>query len=368
MKHHSYMQRALYLAQKAKGQTSPNPLVGSVIVKAGEIVGEGYHRKAGEPHAEILALNEAGEKANGATLYCNLEPCRHYGRTPPCCQAIINSKIKEVVIAVQDPNPLTVGEGIELLKGHGIAVTVGILEEEARRVNEVFFKYITTSTPFVVMKIATSLDGKIATYTGDSRWISSETSRTYVHQWRSELDAVMVGVNSVIKDDPLLTTRLVIGRNPKRIVVDSHLRIPTDSKVLTTLDEAPTIVATTTQVSPRKISSLESLGAEVLVVPEIDGLVSMKHLMQELGKKEITSVLLEGGSSLIASALHEGVVDKAYFFLAPKLIGGKKAPGAIGGQGVQLVSEAVALSDLCFENIDSDILISGYIKKCSPVS
>lgn len=362
------MQRALYLAQKAKGLTSPNPLVGAVIVKDGEIVGEGYHTKAGEPHAEIVALQEAGEKARGATLYCNLEPCRHYGRTPPCGRAIINAGIKEVVIAVKDPNPLTAGEGVELLKGHDIPVLIGVLEEEAKRINEVFFKFITTRVPFVVMKVATSLDGKIATYTGDSKWISSETSRTYVHQWRSEMDAVMIGVNTILKDDPLLTTRLVKGRNPKRIVVDSLLRIPTDSKVLTTLDEAPTIVVTTTNVSLRKISSLESLGAEVLVVPEKGGLVSMKHMMEELGKKEITSLLLEGGSSLIASALAEEVVDKAYFFLAPKLIGGKKAPGPIGGQGVQLVSEAINLYDICFEAIDSDILVSGYIKKCSPAS
>ncbi|MBI4596685.1 MAG: bifunctional diaminohydroxyphosphoribosylaminopyrimidine deaminase/5-amino-6-(5-phosphoribosylamino)uracil reductase RibD [Candidatus Tectomicrobia bacterium] len=365
MDHQDYIQRTLYLAQKARGQTSPNPLVGAVVVKDGLIVGEGYHRKAGEPHAEILALEQAGEKAEGATLYCNLEPCTHYGRTPPCYRAIIDARIKEVVVAVEDPNPLVSGKGIENLREHDISVISGILEEEARRVNEVFFKYISTKMPFVIMKIATSLDGKMATYTGDSKWISNEASRSLVHQWRSEVDAVVVGVNTIIKDDPLLTSRLVAGRNPKRVIVDSRLRIPTDSKVLTTLDEAPTILATTSQASSRKVSSLESLGVEVLVLPEREGLVSMMDLMGELGKKEITSLLLEGGASLIAAALDEGVVDKVYFFLAPKLIGGKEAPGPIGGQGVELVSEAILLCDVCFENIDSDILVSGYIKKCS---
>lgn len=360
-----FMRRALELAALARGKTSPNPLVGAVVVKDGVIVGEGYHRKAGTPHAEVIALREAGLRAKGADLYVSLEPCCHYGRTPPCTKAIIEAGIKRVVVACEDPNPLVAGKGIEILRQAGITVDVGVLREEARRLNEVFFKYITTGRPFVTLKAAMSLDGKIATFTGDSKWITGEQARQYAHQMRAEHDAVMVGIGTVLADDPLLTVRLPgEDRRPLRVIVDSRLRIPLESRIVLTAKEFPTVVAAVRHEGNQgKKKSLEERGVEVWELPADRGRVDLKALLSELGKREVTSVLLEGGATLNASALEAGVVDKFVFFIAPKIIGGSRAPGPVGGNGAKKVEDAWLVSDLEFSRIGEDLMITCYPRR-----
>jgi len=360
-----FMRRALELAALGRGKTSPNPLVGAVVVKDGVIVGEGYHKKAGTPHAEVIALQEAGARAKGADLYVNLEPCCHYGRTPPCTKAIIEAGVKRVVVACEDPNPLVAGKGIEILRQAGIAVEVGVLEEEARRLNEVFFKFITTRRPFVTLKVAMSLDGKIATFTGDSKWITGEQARRYAHQMRAEHDAVMVGIGTVLADDPLLTVRLPgESKQPWRVIVDSRLRIPLESRIALTSDKFPTIVATVQhQGSRERKKLLEERGIEVWELPADHGRVDLDALLEELGRKEITSVLLEGGAMLNASALEAGVVDKFVIFVAPKIIGGSRAPGPIGGPGVERIEDAWLVSDLEFSRVGEDLMITCYPRK-----
>lgn len=358
-----HMRRALALAARARGRTSPNPLVGAVIVQGDEVVGEGYHQAAGKAHAEVHAINHAGTAARGGTLYVTLEPCSHYGQTPPCTEAIIRSGIARVFAAHVDPNPRVGGKGIEELEKAGIRVHVGLCEAEARCLNEIFLKYIRTNRPFVILKSAMSLDGKIATVTGESQWISSEASRLRGHEIRDTVDAILVGVNTVINDDPSLTTRLPgqEGKDPVRIIVDSECRTPLKARVLNPVGDGYAIVATTKRASEERIARLKMAGAKVLVVEEEENRVCLSSLMQVLGCQRISSMLIEGGSEINASALKAGIVDKVMFFIAPKIIGGTDAPSPIGGEGIQRLAEAHELRDLSVKSIDEDILVEGYL-------
>jgi diaminohydroxyphosphoribosylaminopyrimidine deaminase / 5-amino-6-(5-phosphoribosylamino)uracil reductase len=363
-----FMQEALALAAQARGRTSPNPMVGSVVVKDGRVVGQGYHAKAGAPHGEVVALEDAGMQAKGATLYITLEPCCHYGpskRTPPCTKAIIAAGIRRVVAAMRDPNPLVSGKGLEELRQAGIEVKLPVLETEAAALNEVFITYITTKRPFVLLKVAASLDGKIATVTGESRWITNERSRLLVHQLRDQVDGVMVGINTVLRDDPLLTTRLPCGggRDPMRIIVDTRLRMPCEARVLTASRTACTLIATTPEAPREKRLQLEAAGAQVLVIEGEGPGVPLRPLMEQLGSMQVTSILLEGGGELHSSALHAGIVDKVWYFLAPKLIGGRAAPPAIGGEGFARLEEAVTLERMQVRQLGDDLLIEGYVRR-----
>lgn len=371
-----FMRLALDLAEEARGRTSPNPMVGAVIVRDERIVGRGYHREAGTPHAEIHAIADAGSRAKGATIYINLEPCSHYGRTGPCTQAIIEAGLSRVVMAMIDPDPRVSGRGKAALEAHGIQVQTGILESEARKLNEAYIKYVTTGRPFVILKTAMSLDGKIATASGRSRWITSEDSRRVVHQIRDEVDAILVGIGTVIRDDPSLTTRLPNGRGRDaiRIILDSRARIPLESKVLNLNSSARTIVAVSNpQASQEKVAQLKQRAGghggpplQVLMVPEQDGRVDLQALMERLGRMEIMSVLLEGGAEVNASALRAGIVDKVMVFIAPKLIGGSGSPGPIGGAGIDDLSEAVQLTDISVDRVGEDILVTGTPRGMQP--
>ncbi|MEW6614925.1 MAG: bifunctional diaminohydroxyphosphoribosylaminopyrimidine deaminase/5-amino-6-(5-phosphoribosylamino)uracil reductase RibD [Thermodesulfobacteriota bacterium] len=365
MKEEEYMRLAIRLAKRARGKTSPNPLVGAVVVKRGEIAGKGFHQKAGEPHAEINALNDAGENAREGDLYINLEPCNHYGRTPPCTKTIINSGIKKVFVGIEDPNEVVAGRGLQCLKDNGIYVQTGILREECQRLNETYIKYITEKMPFVILKSAASLDGKIATRVGDSRWISNEKSRAFLHRLRDEADGILVGIGTIMADDPKLTTRLNgrKGKDPVRIVVDSKLRIKLRAKVLKPESEAGTIIATTELAPREKIKKLEELGVRVLVVGSKDNRVDLRELMYELGKLEITSLIIEGGAEVNASSLGSGIVDKVLFFYAPKIIGGADALGMVGGEGVEKLNDAINLKNVRVRRLGDDILVEGYVNK-----
>ncbi|MBU5483642.1 bifunctional diaminohydroxyphosphoribosylaminopyrimidine deaminase/5-amino-6-(5-phosphoribosylamino)uracil reductase RibD [Clostridium sp. MSJ-11] len=357
-----YMKRALELAKLGEGFVNPNPLVGAVIVREGKIIGEGYHEFFGGPHAEINAFNNATEDVKGAHMYVTLEPCSHYGKTPPCASSIIEKGISKVIIAMKDPNPVVSGRGIDLLKSKGIEVQVGVLEQESKTLNEVFIKYITTKLPYCILKTATTLDGKIATATGDSKWITGEKSREYVHQVRNKISGIMVGVETVIKDNPSLTTRLKDrkGRNPIRIIVDSKGRIPLESKLLK--EEGKTIIATTENISSDKCFKLEELGAEIIVTPLKNNRVDLKYLMKELGERRIDSILLEGGGTLNYSALKEGVVDKVMAFIAPKIIGGSSSKTSVEGDGIELMKDSIKLKNISLQRFDDDFLIEGYLR------
>lgn len=355
-----FMREALRIAKNAEGRTSPNPLVGCVIVKDGKIIAEGWHRQAGTPHAEVHALNMAGELARGATLYVTLEPCSHFGRTPPCANKIVDAGISRVVAAMSDPNPKVAGRGFEILKSAGIQVDVGILETEAHELNEVFIKWITSKLPFVTMKFACSLDGKIATSSGESQWISGIESRRFTHHLRDINDAILIGVGTVLADNPSLTTRLVEGKNPVRVIVDSKARTPLDSKVVTD-KTARTIIAVTTKAPQEKISALKACGVEVITAG--DELVDLKILMQALAEREITSVLVEGGGTIHFAMLKAGLVDKVLAFVAPKLIGGVNALTAVEGVGFEKLSDVVELKNFMASTIGEDILLSGYVKE-----
>ena len=362
--HIAFMQRALDLARRAKGRTSPNPLVGAVIVKDGKVIGEGYHQKAGSPHAEVHALNAAGEGAKGATLYATLEPCCHWGRTPPCTEALIRAGIAQVYVADIDPNPNVAGKGVQQLQDAGINVHVGVRRQEASDLNEVHRKYIQTGRPFVILKTAMSLDGKIATASGESQWITSEASRQRGHEVRDTVDAILVGRGTVARDNPSLTTRLQNGEGQDaiRIVLDSHGRTRPDARIFNPESEAGVIVAVTSEASSENVDALEKAGADVITVPDAHGQVCFKRLMEILGEREITSVLIEGGSQINASALTAGIVDKVMCFIAPKLIGGQNAPGPIGGEGIQSLTEAVNLRRIRVTPMpEHDILIEGYL-------
>lgn len=355
-----FMQEALRIARNAEGRTSPNPLVGAVVVREGKIVAEGWHRLAGTPHAEIHALNMAGELSRGATLYVTLEPCSHFGRTPPCAKAIVAAGIKRVVAAMTDPNPQVAGRGFEILRAAGIQVDVGILEDEARRLNEVFLKWVTRKLPFVTLKFACSLDGKIATVAGESQWISGIESRKFTHHLRDINDAILVGVGTVLADNPTLTTRLIVGKNPVRVIVDSNARTPLDAKVVTD-KSARTIIATTSNAPPEKISALKNCGVDIITAGDSER-VDLEILMRELANRELTSVLVEGGGTIHFSMLAAGLVDKIFAFVAPKIIGGVNALTAVEGAGFEKLSDAALLKNLSTERLGDDVLIEGYVE------
>lgn len=355
------MQKTLALAARGKGKTSPNPMVGAIIVKKGKIVAQGYHRKAGTPHAEIVALKKAGPLSKGATLFVNLEPCCHTDkRTPPCTKSIIESGIRKVVVAMIDPNPKVAGMGMRELRRAGIKTEVGIMRAEAKKLNEAFIKFITKKEPFVFLKIAQTIDGKIATAAGNSQWITGTKSREYVHRLRNDVDALLVGIGTVKKDNPSLDCRLKGGMNPFRIIVDSSLRIPLDAKLLNHKD-GRTIIATTEKVNPTKISRLKARGARVLVIDSKHNRVDLRKLIKELGRLDITSVMIEGGSTVNASALSSGIVDKVLFFIAPKIIGGTDSLPSIGGKSPALLKSAYGLKHLISTAIGDDLLIEGYL-------
>lgn len=360
-----YMKRALEIAERAAGFTNPNPLVGAVIVKNGKIIGEGCHEFYGSHHAEVNAFRNAAEDVKGATMYVTLEPCSHYGKTPPCADAIVEKGIKKVIICMEDPNPLVAGKGIEILQKNGIEVVTGVLEEEGKKLNEIFIKYITTKLPFCIMKTAMTLDGKIACFTGDSKWITGEASREYVHELRHRAAGIMVGIGTVLADDPMLTVRMEHrkGKDPIRIVVDSSARIPLEARVLNMESEAKTIIAATEKADKDKISLLNKKGIEVIITPAKNGRVDLNFLMKVLGEKNIDSILLEGGSDLNFSALEEGIVDKVIAFIAPKIIGGKEAKTPVGGQGKAWMSEAVNVINTKVHSFGNDVMIEGYVKK-----
>lgn len=355
-----YMQRAIELATLARGRTSPNPLVGAVIVKDGKIIGEGYHKKAGTPHAEIHALDAAGNEARGATLYVSLEPCCHQGRTPPCTEAIIKSGIKRVVIATLDPNPKVAGGGWQRLKEAGIDAEYGLLQEAAAELNEVFFKYIQSGLPYVALKTAMTLDGKIAAGSGDSRWITGPEARQYVHQLRNTYDAIMVGIGTVLADNPQLNTRLdeSQGRDPIRIIIDNQLDLPLNSIIARSSREQPSLVFCGNQIDEDKASELTRLGVEIIKTELENGLVPVQQVLTILAQREITSILVEGGAELNASLIEKGLVDKFYWFIAPKIIGGRKAKSPVGGSGCQFMREALELRIRDIKSLGRDILIT----------
>jgi len=366
-----WMRRALRLAEKGRGRTSPNPMVGAILLKGGRVVGEGYHAKAGEAHAEIVALQRAGEGARGAILYLNLEPCAHTGKTPPCAPRVVQAGVKRVVVGMEDPNPLVKGKGIGILKSAGIDVEVGILKKECQRLNEAFCKYILKKEPFVILKAAVTLDGKIATRNGDSKWISGETSRRFVHKLRDQVDGVLVGIGTVLKDDPLLTARVRGGRDPCRIVLDSGLKISEEARVIGNPPSKAIIVVT--ELAPRdRIERLEKRGVQILIVDSRDGRVNLRSCLSRLGEMGIMSLLVEGGSRINGSFLDEGLIDKLFLFLCPKLIGDHQAPGIFGGRGVSHLQEAIALKEIKTRKMGEDILLEGYLEQetesCSPES
>jgi len=353
--HKKYMELAIKLAEKGRGSTSPNPMVGCIVVKRGRIVGKGFHKKAGTEHAEVLALNDAGKKAINSTLYVNLEPCSHWGRTPPCTEKIVESGVREVIIGMEDPNPLV--EGFRELKFRGLKTKIGILEKEAKKLNEAYIKWMKTKRPFVTIKVAMSADGRIATKTGDSKYITSKDARAYVHQLRTEADAVMVGLNTVLRDNPELTPRLYKGKDPMKVVVDSSLKIPKNCNLMK--DPAKLIIATTAKAPKGEIKKLQQKGINIIIAKTNKGLVDLEDLMKQLGKHEITSIMIEGGSELNSSAIKEGVVDKILIFTAPKLIG--NGLGAIGNLGVDKINKAINLKNPVVKKIGNDILIEGYL-------
>ncbi|MEG0295871.1 MAG: bifunctional diaminohydroxyphosphoribosylaminopyrimidine deaminase/5-amino-6-(5-phosphoribosylamino)uracil reductase RibD [Clostridium sp.] len=356
-----YMRIANELAKKGIGRVNPNPKVGAVIVKDGRVIGQGYHEVYGQSHAEVNAFKSLSEDATGAIMYVTLEPCCHYGKTPPCVDRIIENKISKVVVSNLDPNPLVAGKGIERLKSAGIEVVTGVLEEECSKVNEIFMKYIINKIPFVLLKSGMSLDGKIATTSGESKWITSEESRYEVHKLRNEFSAIMVGVDTVIKDNPELTCRLEDGRNPIRIVVDSNLRIPIDSKLIND-NKAKTIVATTDKADKEKIKLLENNNVKVLIIKEKKNRVDLNELMIEIGKLKIDSILLEGGATLAFSALESKIVDKVQIYISPKIIGGEKSKTPVGGLGIESLIDAFKVEDMVCRNIGEDIVIEGNMK------
>ena len=360
--HKKYMRLALELAEKAKGRTSPNPLVGAVIVKNGEIVGQGHHLMAGTPHAEIHAIRDAGESATGAALYVTLEPCSHFGRTPPCCNAVIKAGITEVYVAMQDPNPLVAGRGIKQMKDAGITVHVGLMEEHTRRMNEIFIKYITERMPFVLLKTAMSLDGKIATRTGHARWVTGDAARSVVHELRNEYDAILVGINTVLSDNPALTCRLPEGgRDPIRIVLDSQARTPVDSQILIQESGASTYIVVTDKAPFERIKLLSAGKAKILrVSADKQGKVNLAELLDKLGQMEITGLLVEGGAEVAASFLEEGLIDKMLAFIAPKIVGGASSLSPVGGQGIDNMEQAIKLVRTGFGQIGEDFFIEGY--------
>uniref|UniRef100_UPI0034A0933C bifunctional diaminohydroxyphosphoribosylaminopyrimidine deaminase/5-amino-6-(5-phosphoribosylamino)uracil reductase RibD n=1 Tax=uncultured Allisonella sp. TaxID=339338 RepID=UPI0034A0933C len=357
-----YMARALQLALRGAGHTRPNPMVGAVLVKDGRIIGEGWHKQYGGPHAEVNAFASATEDPEGATLYVSLEPCSHYGKTPPCADLIIRKKVARVVAALEDPNPLVSGRGFRKLRANGIRVTVGVLAEEARHINDVFLTYVTRKRPFVLYKAAMSLDGKIACHTGESQWISSEKSREEVQRLRGILSGIMVGAGTVIADNPRLTCRMEEYENPARIIVDGKLRVPLESRIFH--EPGRNIILTTSEASLEKKKALENLGVELIEADsEEPGKVDLKSAMLALGIKGIDGILLEGGSTLAASALEAGIIDAVRFYIAQKIIGGREAPSPFAGTGAAHMNEVVPLTDAVYGTSGDDLWIQAYIQR-----
>ena len=362
-----YMARALRLAAKGRGLASPNPMVGAVIVQGSRVVGEGYHRRAGGPHAEVVALRSAGTRAHGATLYVNLEPCCHtHKRTPPCVPAIKSGGLRRVVISMRDPNPQVNGRGIRSLRNVGIDVVVGCLRNNAERLNETYCYRMRTGRPFVVLKAAMTLDGKIATAGGASQWITGQAARQHVHRVRSQMDAIMVGIETVLRDDPQLTARLPVQssnraglRQPMRVILDSRLRLPLTARVLGPARQASIVVATTAKAPRHRVERLRSLGVTVLVLPAQNGRVSLGACLARLGRMGINSLLIEGGSELNATALRSGLVNRVALYIAPRLLGGQDAKGAIGGRSPRNLAGAIPLTDIRIQRLGEDLFIEG---------
>jgi diaminohydroxyphosphoribosylaminopyrimidine deaminase / 5-amino-6-(5-phosphoribosylamino)uracil reductase len=361
-KDHYYMKMALDLAASAKGRTNPNPIVGAILVKDGVIVGSGLHRKAGEPHAEVHAFRMAGEHAEGATLYVTLEPCSHFGKTPPCANLVKESNVARVVVAMQDPNPQVAGRGIGLLREAGIEVEVGVLEEEARILNERFVHNMVSRTPFVISKVAMTLDGKIAAYNGHSKWITGEESRHNVHLLRNEVDAILVGIGTVLADDPMLTTRLATGgKSPIRVVLDSDLKTPLEAKIMDTT-EAKTLIVAKEGADQAKAKVLEEKGIEIIYVPKTNSGLDLAELLNKLYEKGVTDLLVEGGSEINGSFLRAGLINKYFIYVAPKILGGRDSLAPFTGDNVESMDEALNVTIHSVENFGEDILITAYPK------
>jgi diaminohydroxyphosphoribosylaminopyrimidine deaminase/5-amino-6-(5-phosphoribosylamino)uracil reductase len=359
----AFMERALELAERGRGFTSPNPMVGAVIVKDGKIIGEGYHQRYGAAHAEVAAMENATESVRGSTLYVTLEPCCHYGKTPPCTDALIRAGTAKVVMAMEDPNPLVSCKGKSALEGAGIEVETGLMAGAAERLNEWYVKYIKTKLPFFIAKTAMTLDGKIATRSGDSRWITGEKAREYVHWLRAGVDAVMVGSGTIRADDPLLTTRTASGngRNAARIIIDGDASISTGARVLKVQSTAPTIVVVKTSAPLERKKALEKAGAEILEVEPLINRVDLRRLAAILGSRKIANVMIEGGGGLLAAAFEAGIIDKVLVFVAPKIFGGKDAPSPVEGLGAAKVAEAFRIKNLSVRMMGEDALLEGYV-------
>lgn len=369
MPEEKYMRRAIELAKKGSGHVNPNPLVGAVIVRDGEIIGEGYHECYGQLHAERNAIANAKKRGNsleGSTIYVTLEPCCHYGKTPPCTEAIIEEKIARVVVGSDDPNPLVSGKGFQMLREKGIEVIPHFLKEECDAMNHVFFHYIRTGTPYVAMKYAMTMDGKIACYTGDSKWVTGEESRAHVQTLRNYYKGIMAGIGTVLADDPMLNCRIEGGRDPIRIITDSHLRIPMDSQLVRTAGQQPLIVACLPDADEEKAAQLQEKGVEVLRIPgvttaditeEQKEVISLPVLMKELGARKIDGILLEGGGQLNESALQAGIVDRIYCYIAPKIFGGAQAKTPVEGQGLTRAADAWQFNRIGMQEFGQDILL-----------
>jgi len=345
------------LARRGLGRSSPNPAVGALVVRDGRVVGQGFHQRAGGPHAEVIALAQAGSRAKGATLYLTLEPCHHQGRTPPCTQAILRAGVNRVVYGAADPNPKVAGGGGDFLRQKGLAVVTGVLQEECAHEHRFFFTHITTGRPHVILKTAATLDGKTASHTGDSRWVTGEAARRQVHRLRLWCDAICVGIGTVLADDPMLTCRLRGGRDPVRVVVDTDLRLPPAAKVLDRTTRAGCLVACGARSSARKRKALEAAGAEVLVLPRHKGLVDLAALLDVLGARGLTSLLVEGGAELAWGFLSRNLVQEVFYFFAPKIIGGQSAPSMVGGRGFAKMSQALVLEKPRLTRFGQDVML-----------
>lgn len=360
--HLYYMRLAMKLALKARGETSPNPMVGALVVKKGRIVGKGFHRKAGLAHAEVVALDEAGKEAEGSTLYVTLEPCRHFGRTPPCVHKIIESGVKEVFVGMIDPNPLNNGKGVKILRENKIKVEAGFLEEELRKMNEPFIKYITRKVPFITVKVGQSLDGRIATRSGDSKWITSDKSRSMAHRLRSGYDAVMVGVNTLSRDNPKLDPWFS-RKHPVKIIVDSNLSTHDDANIFSSGSRVVIVTLPSKPGQETENKQILEKKALILEAKEKNGQINLKDMMKKLARLGITSILVEGGGTLIGALFDEGLVDKALFFVSPKIIGGAAAISSVMGRGITRVDKAIKLKHLKFKRVGTDFLFEGYINE-----
>lgn len=374
MAEEQFMKRAIELAKQGAGWTAPNPLVGAVVVKNGRVIGEGYHRKYGELHAERNALAACSEDPAGATLYVTLEPCCHYGKTPPCTEIIIEKKIAKVVIGSRDPNPKVAGKGARILREHGIEVVEDYMREACDALNPVFFHYITTKTPYVVLKFAMTLDGKIATRTGASKWITGEAARNHVHQLRGRYAGILAGIGTVLADDPMLNCRIDGAHQPLRIILDSHLRIPMGSRLVRSAKEYPLLIVCNESIRDReeganRIQKLEEAGAKVWTLPEKNGHPDLNVLMQRLGEEKIDSVLIEGGGAVNEAALKAHIVHHVYAYIAPKIFGGEDAKTPVEGSGIRLPQECAKLRLAKITVLLNDMLLEYDVEgetECSP--